>query len=201
MTEVKIERKTIERKTAETNIKLDFEPYGSGKSNIQTGCGFLDHMLTLFAYHGGFNINLNCCGDTHVDYHHTVEDVAICLGSAVSSTLKEKAGINRYGSIILPMDEALILCSIDISGRSHLSFNINIPNEKIGDFDTELVQEFFLGFIRNCNITVHLQQLSGTNSHHIVEGVFKAFSKALSEAMNINPRLNGEIPSTKGVLL
>lgn len=189
----------LERKTKETDIKLELSLDG-GESNIDTGCGFLDHMLTLFACHGGFGLKLSCLGDTHVDYHHTTEDIGICLGTAFANALGDKAGINRYGDIILPMDEALILCAVDISGRAHLSYEVNPPAEKVGDFDTELAKEFFLGFVRTANITLHLRELAGDNSHHILEGVFKAFGRVLSNACRIDEKLNGSVPSTKGVL-
>lgn len=189
----------LDRKTKETDIKLALCLDG-GECAIDTGCGFLDHMLTLFAHHGRFGLILTCIGDTHVDYHHTTEDLGICLGTAFAKALGEKAGINRYGDIILPMDEALILCAVDISGRAHLSYEVNPPTEKVGDFDTELVKEFLLGFVRTANITLHLRELAGENSHHILEGVFKALGRALSYACAVDASLNGVVPSTKGVL-
>lgn len=191
----------MKRDTNETRIALTLNLDGAGKSNISTGCGFLDHMLTLFAHHGRFDLTLKCEGDTYVDYHHTTEDVGICLGSSFAEALGEMNGITRYGSMLLPMDEALILCAVDISGRGHLSFGLNIPTQKIGDFDTELVFEFFLAFVRKSNITLHLNQMAGVNSHHIIEGAFKAFARALSQASKLNPDLMDEIPSTKGVLI
>ncbi len=189
----------LERKTKETEIKLALCLEG-GECVIDTGCGFLDHMLTLFASHGRFGLNISCVGDTNVDYHHTTEDIGICLGIAFANALGDKAGINRYGDIILPMDEALILCAVDISGRSYLSYEVNTPTEKVGDFDTELIKEFLLGFVRTANITLHLRELAGENSHHILEGVFKALGRALSHACAVDVQLNGTIPSTKGVL-
>lgn len=189
----------IKRKTAETDIELSLNLDG-GEVSIETGCGFLDHMLTLFASHGRFGLSISCVGDKHVDYHHTVEDVGICLGEALSAALGDKGGIIRYGDIILPMDEALILCAIDISGRAYLSYELFPPTEKVGDFDTELVKEFFLGLVRKAEISLHLRQLAGENSHHILEGAFKAFGRALSKSCAIDPYLEGKPPSTKGML-
>ncbi|MHC1722972.1 MAG: imidazoleglycerol-phosphate dehydratase HisB [Aminipila sp.] len=191
----------INRKTAETDIQLNLNIDGTGKSNISTGCGFLDHMLTLFARHGRFDLTIKCIGDTYVDDHHTLEDIAICLGTAFSEALGDMRGITRYGNIILPMDESLILCALDISGRSFLSYDFKIPSEKVGTFDTELIEEFFLGFIRKSNITLHIKQLSGINSHHIIEGTFKAFARTLAQAVKIDEAFRNEIPSTKGVLV
>lgn len=188
------------RKTAETDIKLSLNLDGSGASEIQTGCGFLDHMLTLFAAHGRFDLKLQCEGDTYVDDHHTVEDIGICLGMAFRDALGEKRGITRYGSFLLPMDEALILSAVDISGRSCLCYQLEIPTEKIGTFDTELVEEFFLGFVRQCPMSLHLRKLAGTNSHHIVEGAFKSVARALKTAVAIDQADPNGIPSTKGVL-
>lgn len=190
----------ITRKTAETDISLSLNLDGTGKSNIETGCGFLDHMLTLFSKHGRFDLDLHCVGDTNVDDHHTVEDVGIVLGQAFKTAVGDKKGINRYGDIILPMDEALILCAADLSGRGYLGFDMQIPSQKVGTFDTELVEEFFLGFIRNAECTLHICQLAGSNSHHIIEGAFKAFGRVLREAVAIDPTAAGEVPSTKGVL-
>ena len=190
----------IERKTAETDISLFIELDGKGKSEIESGCGFLDHMLTLFSSHSRSDIKLTCKGDTQVDYHHTAEDIGIALGSAIKKALGDKKGINRYGSFILPMDEALIMCAIDISGRSHLSFSLDIPTERVGDFDTELVEEFFAALTREAGITLHIKKLDGKNSHHIIEGAFKAFARALRIAVSIDPSLGDEVPSTKGVL-
>lgn len=190
----------IERNTAETKIFLELNLDGTGKSEIATGCGFLDHMLTLFSRHGSFDLTVRCQGDTYVDDHHTVEDIGIALGKALEIALGDKRGITRYGSFLLPMDEALILCALDISGRSYLGFHLEIPTAKVGTFDTELVEEFFLGLTRNANITLHLKQLDGKNSHHIIEGAFKAFGRALAQACAIDEKHAGEIPSTKGVL-
>ena len=188
----------IRRNTAETKISLTLNLDGTGKSKIETGVGFLDHMLTLFAAHGKFDLTVICNGDTHVDDHHSVEDIGICLGQAFQAALGNKRGITRYGSFLLPMDEALILSAVDISGRSCLSYGLEIPTEKIGTFDTELVEEFFLGFTRNCPMSLHLRQLAGTNSHHIVEGAFKSVGRALKAAVALDG--TNEIPSTKGVL-
>ncbi|MBO7288834.1 MAG: imidazoleglycerol-phosphate dehydratase HisB [Clostridia bacterium] len=190
----------IERKSAETDIKLSLNLDGTGKSNINSGCGFLDHCLTLFAKHGSFDLDAKCVGDVNVDYHHTVEDIGICLGDAFKDAIGNMKGICRYGNMLLPMDEALILCAIDISGRSYLNYDINIPTQKVGDFDTELAWEFFIAFSRRANITLHLKQLDGKNSHHIIEGSFKAFARALKEAVKIDEAKKDEIPSTKGVL-
>ncbi len=190
----------IIRNTTETQIHLTLNLDGSGTSEISTGCGFLNHMLTLFARHGSFDLMVQATGDTDVDDHHTVEDIGIALGLAVRQALGEKRGITRYGSFLLPMDEALILTAVDISGRGHLSYGLNIPTEKVGSFDTQLVEEFFLGFVRSSGMTVHLKQLDGTNSHHIIEGTFKSFARAFSAACAIDPKHALEIPSTKGVL-
>ena len=190
----------IKRDTNETKITLTLNLDGSGISKINTGVGFLDHMLTLFARHGSFDLFITCTGDVEVDDHHSTEDVGICLGSAFAEALGTMAGINRYGNIILPMDESLILCAADISGRSYLGYGLQIPTEKVGTFDTELVEEFFLAFTRKAGITLHFQQLAGTNSHHIIEGAFKAFGRTMKQAVAIDPSLGGQIPSTKGVL-
>lgn len=190
----------IKRTTAETDINLTLNLDGKGESIINTGCGFLDHMLTLFAKHGRFDLTVECKGDTQVDYHHTTEDIGISLGKAFSDALGDKKGIVRYGDTILPMDEALILSAVDISGRDYLCFDMEIPTEKVGDFDTELVEEFWLGFVRNANITLHILMLEGTNSHHIIEGAFKSVARSLREAVNIDEEFKDEIPSTKGVL-
>ncbi len=189
----------LKRTTNETDISL-YLCLDGGESSIDTGCGFLDHMLTLFASHGRFGLKVSCLGDKNVDYHHSTEDIGISLGTAFANALGDKAGIIRYGDIILPMDEALILCAVDISGRAYLNYEVYPPTEKVGDFDTELVKEFLLGFVRTAGITLHLQELAGENSHHILEGVFKAFARALRKACTIDPKLGGEIPSTKGVL-
>ena len=198
--EVLIREAQIIRKTAETDIMLTLNLDGSGKSEIKTGVGFLDHMLTLFASHGRFDLTVTCNGDTWVDDHHSAEDIGICLGQAFAKALGEKRGITRYGSFLLPMDEALILSAVDISGRSCLCYDLEIPTQKIGTFDTELVEEFFLGFVRNCPMSLHILQLAGTNSHHIVEGAFKSVARSLKAAVAMDPAAAGEIPSTKGVL-
>ncbi len=188
----------ITRNTAETNISLKVNLDGTGKTEVGTGVGFLNHMLTLFAAHGRFDLEVHCVGDTDVDDHHSVEDVGICLGQAFRQALGDKRGITRYGSFLLPMDEALILAAVDISGRSSLNDALEIPTEKIGSFDTELVEEFFLGFTRSCPMSLHLRKLAGTNSHHIVEGAFKAFGRAMKAAVALDG--TDKIPSTKGVL-
>ena len=188
----------ITRKTAETDITLTLNLDGTGKSSIDTGCGFLNHMLTLFAAHGKFDLTVNCVGDTDVDDHHSVEDIGIALGQAFQEALGDKRGITRYGSFLLPMDEALIQTAVDISGRSCLCYGLEIPTEKIGTFDTELVEEFFLGFTRNCPMSLHIRQLAGKNSHHIVEGAFKSVSRSLKAAVALGG--SNDIPSTKGVL-
>ena len=190
----------IARKTNETDIKLTLELDGTGKSEISTGCGFLDHMLTLFARHGRFDMSVSCKGDTYVDYHHTVEDIGIVLGDAFRKALGDMRGIVRYGSMILPMDEALIMTAADISGRPHLSYGLEIPAQRVGDFDTELTEEFFLGFVRHAGVTLHIKQLAGTNSHHIIEGAFKSAARSLAAAVKIEEAYKNEIPSTKGVL-
>lgn len=190
----------IQRKTAETDICLSLNLDGSGVSHIDIGCGFLNHMLTLFAKHGRFDLNVTCKGDIDVDDHHTVEDIGIALGDAFAQALGEKRGIIRYGNIILPMDEALILCAVDISGRSCLCYDLQIPTEKVGTFDTELTEEFYQGFTRRAGMTLHLRRLAGTNSHHIIEGSFKAVARVLRDAVAIDAAYADEIPSTKGVL-
>ena len=191
---------TINRQTAETNISLTLNLDGSGSSQIDSGCGFLDHMLTLFARHGRFDLNLTCKGDTYVDDHHTVEDIGIVLGQAFSEALGDKKGVYRYGSMILPMDESLILSAVDLSGRAYLRFDLDIPTQKVGNFDTELVKEFWLAFTRDARCTLHLQQLAGENSHHIIEGAFKSAGRSLRQAVAIDKDFANEIPSTKGVL-
>ncbi len=191
---------SIQRKTNETNISLSLNLDGTGKSEIKTGCGFLDHMLTLFSRHGRFDLILACDGDTYVDYHHTAEDIGIVLGKAMLASLGDMKGITRYGYMILPMDESLILSSVDISGRACLCYDLEIPTEKVGDFDTELVQEFFEAFVRNAQITLHIKQLAGTNSHHIIEGAFKSVARALSQAVATDEKYKDEIPSTKGMI-
>ena len=191
----------IKRVTGETDIELSLNLDGVGNSKIATGCGFLDHMLTLFAKHGRFDLTVSCKGDTQVDDHHSVEDIGICLGQALREALGDCAGIARYGSMMLPMDEALVLCAVDVSGRSYLVYNLEIPMQKVGTFDTELVEEFLTAFVRSAGITLHVKKLDGKNSHHIIEGAFKALARALSQAVAIDEKLAGEIPSTKGVLL
>ncbi len=191
---------TIQRTTAETDISLSLNLDGSGKGELNTGIGFLDHMLSLFARHGRFDLVISCKGDTGVDDHHSAEDIGIALGEALKAALGDKRGIRRYGSLLLPMDEALVLCALDLSGRATLRYRANIPSQKIGTFDTELIQEFFLALSRTAGITLHIQQLDGENSHHIAEAMFKAFGRALKEAVSIDPDAAGEIPSTKGVL-
>ena len=190
----------ITRKTAETDITLALNLDGTGEVSVSTGVGFLDHMLTLFARHGRFDLILSCRGDTYVDDHHTTEDVGIALGSAFAEAVGEKRGVNRYGSMLLPMDEALVLTAVDLSGRSLLRFGLTLPAQKVGSFDTELVEEFFLGFTRAAGVTLHLRQLDGTNTHHIIEAAFKGFGRALRQAVSVDPDAAGEIPSTKGVL-
>ena len=190
----------ITRNTAETKITLSLNLDGTGESQIDSDCGFFDHMLTLFAKHGRFDLQLKCDGDVNVDYHHTVEDIGICLGKAFCQALGDKKGIVRYGSFILPMDETLILCAADISGRDYLAYGLEIPTQKVGEFDTELTEEFMLGFVRNSGITLHIRQLAGTNSHHIIEGCFKCLARALKQAVSIDENFRDEIPSTKGVL-
>lgn len=190
----------ITRTTKETDIRLTLNLDGTGKSEIHSGVGFLDHMLTLFAKHGRFDLDLTCNGDTEVDDHHSVEDIGIALGQAFEQALGDKRGIVRYGSFILPMDETLILSAVDISGRSYLNYDLHIPTQKVGTFDTELTEEFFLGFVRNANLTLHLKQLEGKNSHHIIEGTFKSFGRTMKQAVAIDENFRDEIPSTKGVL-
>ena len=190
----------ITRKTQETDITLALNLDGRGESAIQSGCGFLDHMLTLFAKHGGFDLTVTCKGDTYVDDHHTVEDIGIVLGQAFQEALGAKRGIERYGSMTLPMDESLILAAVDLSGRSYLGFALDIPTARVGSFDTELVEEFWLAFTRNALCTLHLRKIAGSNSHHIIEGAFKAAARALRTAVAIDPARAGDLPSTKGVL-
>ena len=190
----------FERNTNETKIYISLNIDGKGKSDIVTWVGFLDHMLTLFASHGRFDLTVKCDGDTQVVYHHSAEDIGICLGKAFRECLGDKKGIVRYGSMILPMDEALILSAVDFSGRDYLGYGLEIPTEKVGDFDTELVEEFFLGFVRNAGVTLHIKQLDGKNSHHIIEGAFKSVARAIRAAVKIDPDFADEIPSTKGAL-
>jgi imidazoleglycerol-phosphate dehydratase len=191
---------TINRKTNETDVSLTLNLDGSGKSDVSTGVGFLDHMLTLFAAHGRFDLDVRCTGDIEVDGHHSVEDVGIALGEAVLRALGDKKGIVRYGSMLVPMDEALVLCAADLSGRACLRYKAEIPAQKVGSFDTELAKEFFAAFTRKAELALHLRQLDGENSHHIIEAMFKAFGRALAQAVCIDKAHAGEIPSTKGVL-
>lgn len=190
----------VNRKTAETDICLTLNLDGTGTSDCRTGCGFLDHMLTLFSRHGRFDLTVSCTGDTYIDYHHTVEDVGICLGKAFTEALGDKKGIIRYGDIALPMDEALILSAVDISGRGSCCYNLQIPTQKVGDYDTELDQEFWIAFAQNAGITLHIRQLAGRNSHHIMEGAFKSVARSLKTAVRIDSDFANEIPSTKGML-
>ena len=187
----------VSRETAETAVKLSLELNGSGRSEIDTGVGFLDHMLTLLALHGGFDLAVSCKGDLNVDAHHSVEDIGLCLGAALQQALGKKRGINRYGHIILPMDEALILCAVDLSGRPCLRYTANIPSQKVGEFDTELARELFQAVANTALMSLHIRQLDGENSHHIIEGMFKAFGRALRQAVAVT---GGALPSTKGVL-
>lgn len=190
----------IQRKTAETNIVLNLNLDGTGVAEVQTGVGFLDHMLTLFAKHGRFDLRVRCSGDTEVDDHHSVEDIGICLGRAFAQALGDKRGITRYGQMLLPMDEALLLAAVDLSGRGGFFGELHIPTEKVGSFDTQLCAEFWRAFAENAGATLHLRQLAGSNSHHIIEGAFKAAARSLRTAVAIDPALAGEIPSTKGLL-
>lgn len=190
----------VNRKTGETDIQLQLCLDGSGKSEIDSGCGFLDHMLTLFSKHSGFDLSVRCKGDTQVDYHHTAEDIGISLGKAFFEALGDKKGIVRYGDTTLPMDETLIRSAVDISGRDYMAFALDIPAEKVGDFDTELCEEFWLAFVREAKITLHVTQLAGKNAHHIIEGVFKSVARTLGKATAIDEKRKDEIPSTKGVL-
>ena len=190
----------IVRKTGETDIALALNLDGAGKSVIDSGCGFLDHMLTLFAKHAGYDLTVRCKGDTQVDYHHTTEDIGIALGQAFYRALGDKRGVTRYGDITLPIDETLIMAAVDISGRDYLAISLDLQAEKVGDFDTELCEEFFLAFVREAKLTLHIRQLAGKNAHHIIEGVFKAVARALSMATAIDEKKKDEIPSTKGVL-
>ncbi len=190
----------LSRETAETSVHISLCLEGSGKGDIDTGCGFLDHMLILFSRHGRFDLCVRCKGDTQVDYHHTVEDIGITLGEAFACALGDKKGIMRYGDTALPMDEALILSAVDISGRGYLGYDLAIPTEKVGDFDTELCEEFWQGFVRKAGITLHIRMLSGKNAHHIIEGAFKSVARSLKTAVSIDAAYADEIPSTKGVL-
>lgn len=190
----------INRVTAETQIRLSIDLDGTGISDVDTGVGFLDHMLTLFSKHSRIDLSVKVNGDTYVDDHHTVEDTGIALGMAVAEALGDKRGINRYGSCILPMDEALIMSAVDISGRCHISYGLDIPAQKVGSFDTELTEEFWLGFVRNAGVTLHIKQLDGSNSHHIIEGAFKSVARSMRQAVAIDAEFAEEIPSTKGLL-
>lgn len=191
---------TVNRKTAETDIKLTLNLDGKGIADISSGCGFFDHMLTLFCVHSGYDLSVKCVGDTYVDYHHTVEDIGISLGMAFWEAIGDKKGIVRYGNIILPMDEALILSAVDISGRGMLCFDASLPAQKVGDFDTELAEEFFIAFSREARLTLHIKQLSGCNTHHIIEGMFKSVARSLSSATAVDANKADIIPSSKGVL-
>ena len=190
----------INRETAETSITLSLSIDGTGCSNIDSGCGFLDHMLTLFSRHGSFDLNVKCKGDVEVDYHHTAEDIGICLGRAFREAMGDKRGIVRYGDITLPMDEALIMSAVDISGRGGLYYSVDIPAEKVGDFDCELCEEFWIAFCRECGVTLHIRQICGKNSHHIIEGIFKSVARSLRAALVIDEKNKDSIPSTKGAL-
>lgn len=194
--------RTVEilRATKETDIVLTLNVDGTGVSQIDSGCGFLDHMLTLFAKHGRFDLKIACKGDTQVDFHHTTEDIGICLGLAFKQALGDKKGINRYGDVILPMDEALILSAVDISGRSFLNLDLKLRAKRVGNFDTELVEEFFIAFTSNAGLNLHVKQLEGKNTHHIIEGTFKSVARSLKQAVAIDPAYADEVPSTKGVL-
>ena len=191
----------ITRKTAETDIALSLDLDGAGRSAADTGIGFLDHMLELFARHGRFDLEVKCTGDTHVDSHHSIEDIGICLGTVFSQALGDARGICRYSDVTLPMDEALVLCAVDISGRGHLSLDVTLPDRAVGAMDTELFEEFLQAFVRKAGITVHIRMLDGKNAHHILEACFKALARALRAAVKIDKEFSDEIPSTKGTLL
>nr|WP_325297235.1 imidazoleglycerol-phosphate dehydratase HisB [uncultured Dysosmobacter sp.] len=191
---------SIQRDTKETRIALTLDLDGTGKASIASGCGFLDHMLELFARHGDFDLSVTCHGDTQVDCHHSVEDIGICLGRAFAQALGDKRGITRYGQFLLPMDETLVLSAVDLSGRDYLGWAVELPSAKVGDFDTELAKEFWLAFVRNCPASIHIRQMAGENTHHILEAVFKGMGRTLKMAAAMDPRHAGEIPSTKGVL-
>ena len=190
----------IRRDTKETQITLSLDLDGTGKSDIATGCGFMDHMLTLFARHGDFDLNITCRGDTQVDDHHTVEDIGICLGKAFTQALGDKRGITRYGQFLLPMDETLVLCACDLSGRDYLGWTVDLPTAKVGDFDTELAKEFWLGFVRNCPGSIHIRETTAAHTHHILEAVFKGMGRTLKMAVAPDAKHLDEIPSTKGTL-
>jgi len=191
---------SIKRDTRETQIELSLNLDGGGKAEIATGCGFLDHMLELFARHGDFDLKASCHGDVQVDYHHSVEDTGICLGRAFDEALGDRRGVVRYGHLLLPMDEALVLCALDLSGRDHLGWAVDLPAAKVGDFDTELAREFWLGFVRNCPGSLHIRKIAGENTHHILEAVFKGMGRTLKAAVALDAKHLDEIPSTKGVL-
>ena len=191
---------SIDRSTNETSIQLALNLDGTGKADIATGVGFLDHMLTLFARHGDFDLTIRCQGDTQVDGHHSVEDIGICLGQAFTQALGEKRGITRYGQFLLPMDETLVLCACDLSGRDYLGWAVDLPSQKVGDFDTELAKEFWLAFVRCCPASIHIRELAGENTHHILEAVFKGMGRTLKEAVRLDDKHLSDIPSTKGTL-
>ena len=191
---------SIKRDTKETQIELALDLDGTGTGSIATGCGFLDHMLTLFARHGDFDLSVTCQGDTQVDYHHTVEDIGICLGKAFTQALGDKRGITRYGQFLLPMDETLVLCAVDLSGRDYLGWAVDLPAAKVGEFDTELAKEFWLAFVRNCPASIHIRQMAGENTHHILEAVFKGMGRTLKQAVSMDAKHLNDIPSTKGTL-
>ena len=190
----------VKRDTNETKITLRLNLDGTGKADIRSGCGFLDHMLTLFARHGDFDLSVTCQGDTQVDYHHTVEDIGICLGKAFSQALGDKRGITRYGQFLLPMDETLVLCACDLSGRDYLGWAVDLPAAKVGDFDTELAKEFWLAFVRCCPASIHIREMAGENTHHILEAVFKGMGRTLKMAAAMDEKHLNDIPSTKGTL-
>ena len=191
---------SIKRDTRETQIELQLNLDGVGKADIASGCGFLDHMLELFARHGDFNLTVKCNGDTHVDYHHSVEDIGICLGKAFTEALGDKRGITRYGQFLLPMDETLVLCACDLSGRDYLGWGVELPSMTVGDFDTELAEEFWLAFVRNCPASIHIRQMAGKNTHHILEAIFKGMGRTLKMAVAMDEKHLNDIPSTKGTL-
>ena len=191
---------TIKRDTRETQIELTLNLDGTGKASIASGCGFLDHMLELFARHGDIDLTVKCNSDTHVDYHHSVEDIGICLGKAFTEALGDKRGITRYGQFLLPMDETLVLCACDLSGRDYLGWSVELPSMTVGDFDTELAEEFWLAFVRNCPASIHIRQMAGTNTHHILEAIFKGMGRTLKMAVAMDEKHLDEIPSTKGTL-
>ena len=191
----------ITRKTAETDIALSLDLDGAGTGAIDTGVGFLDHMLELFSRHSRFDLDVNCIGDVHVDAHHSVEDIGICLGTAFAQALGEARGICRYADVTLPMDEALVLCAVDVSGRGHLSLDVALPDHSVGAMDTELLEEFMQAFVRKAGITLHMKMLDGKNSHHIIEACFKSLARALRTAVKIDGEYKDEIPSTKGTLI